>query len=649
MDFSQPLWLIFGLIVCLGLLLYFRLLAQQRRVALEKFVARQLLGRLTGNISTARRHIKKGLVLAAVFLVFVALARPQVGSQWVEVKRKGIDLLFAIDTSKSMLAEDIKPNRLERASLAIADFVEKLSGDRVGLMPFAGTAYLLCPLTIDYDAFMQSLAAVNTSLIPQGGTNIEAVIGKAVQTLGNAANHKILIILTDGENLQGNAIEAAEAAGKQGLTIYTVGVGTSQGELIPVKKDSGQDFIKDASGNFVTSRLDAETLTKVSEKSKGLYVPLGAAGEGLATIYQQKLALIPKDDLLERRHKVPIERFEWPLALALLLLIIEMLIGERKISLAMPLLPWAKAFLARLRWRRAGKVLGLTILLLASFFNNAYASEGEDAYQRGDYLQASEYYQRKLAESPDDPQLLYNYGTAAYKNNMYDEAITAFSGALKSDKVDLQKKAYYNRGNSQYAKGSEIRQADAQGAANQWRQAVSSLNSALELDPADADAEYNKNLIAKQLEELEKQLEHDKQQKQNDQKEKEDGEKKDQGQKQQESNTDEKTAGSDKTREQSAQPPEDASEQGAEQQGDKQQKDQTENDENKAAAEAAQPQEEQDATKNQAAADQLRQQLGKMTKEEAEQLLNSLKSEEGNLNFVPAGRRSKDTEIDKDW
>ncbi len=647
MDLSQPLWLIVGFGVCLGLFFFFRTLARKRQANLEKFVARQLLSRLTGNISATRRHLKKLLVLVAVLLCFVALARPQVGYQWVEVKRKGIDLLFALDTSKSMLAEDIKPNRLQRATLAILDFVQKREGDRVGLMPFAGSAYLMCPLTIDYDAFLHSLSAVNTELIPLGGTNIAAVIDRAVQTLDNAANHKILIILTDGENLQGDAVQAAEAAAKQGLTIYTVGVGTSQGELIPIKTGSGQGFVKDRAGNFVTSRLDAATLTQIAEKSGGLYVPLGPAGEGLESIYQQKLALIPKEELAERRHKVPVERFEWPLALAAIFLVVELLIGERKVALTVPLLPFVKSLLGRLKWTRAGKALVLVFLLVACCSSNGYASEGEEAYKRGDYLQASEYYRKKLAEKPDDPLLMYNFGAAAYKNNMFDDSIAAFGGALKSDKIDLQKKAYYNRGNSYYQKGAEVRQADPKAAAGQWRQALNSLNSALQLDPADADAEVNKSIVSKQLEEPEKQLEKEKQEKQSGQDEQQkekDSDKKDEGQKKgQKDGSDQANAGK----------------QSHEQQG-KQQSDK--GDENKAGKQPGEEQPEeakeqptgseqaQDrGKKEEQAADAIRQQLGKMTKEEAERLLNALKNEEGNLNFVPAGQRAQEKEIDRDW
>ncbi len=657
MDFAQPLWLIGGFATCLGMLAVFRLFAGKRQTALEKFAAPQLIGRLTRNISGNRRRLKNGLLVGAVLLSFAALARPQYGSQWVEVRQQGIDLLFALDTSKSMLAEDIKPNRLQRAHLAIQDFVEKLDGDRVGLLPFAGTAYLMCPLTIDYDAFLYSLSVVSTDLIPQGGTNIAAVIDKAVEVLTNGANHKILIIITDGENLQGDALQAAEVAAKQGLTIYTVGVGTSQGELIPLQGG----FVKDKAGNFVTSRLDEATLQQIAEKTGGLSVLLGPSGEGLETIYRQKLAMIPKEDLAERRHKVPIEKFEWPLALAAGLLVGEMLVGERKGRSRR--LPWPSyagtLSLVRTLGRsltRRGKAAALVLLLLVNFAGNGYGSEGEDAYRRGDYLQASEYYRKRLAEKPDDPQLQYNFGTTAYKNNLYDEAIQAFTGALKSDQLELQKKAYFNRGNSYYQKGAEMRQGDPQGAAEKWRQSLDSLKSALELDPQDADAKHNRELVEKELTELEKQLEKDKKEQppaEQDQEQQQNSEQKKEGQE----NPRPPEAGPEKSGQEQAdkqkaeqQQGQDAAKQSDKQPGEPQPGEQDHGDTKKEPAGALEAAgSEEPPPEEQASKDALRRQLGKMTKEEAERLLNGLKNEEGNLNFVPSGHKSTERNPDRDW
>lgn len=634
-HFAQPIWLIAGVLACIGAGFGLHYLQTRRQAALEQFASHKLLGRLTINISVSRRKYKNWFILLTIFLLFTALARPQYGYKWVEVKRKGIDLLFALDVSKSMLAEDIKPNRLKRANLAILDFISQLEGDRVGLMPFAGSSYLMCPLTLDYDAFRHSLSAADTNIIPQGGTNLPAVIDKAVETLNNGANHKILIILTDGENLKGDALESAIQAATQGLKIFTVGVGTSEGELIPLSGNK-QGFVKDSSGNFVTSRLDETTLAAIAEKSGGLYVPLGASGEGLETIYQEKLALIPKEELAERRHKVPLERPEWPLAAALFLLTIEFLIGERRVKHSLPSFQKVRQSFTR------GRKVGLIFILFAAVQPpDSFAGAGEDAFQRGDYLQAAEYYNNQLEQNPDDPVLNYNAGTTAYKNNMFGEAVDAFSKALKSDDVNLQKMAYYNRGNSYYQKGAEMAQADKQGAQNEWQQAISSLDSALELDPDNEIIRENKTLIEKKLEELKKQQEQEKQQQQNDNDQ--GGEEKQSDQKNQTEKSDgqKSTAGDERNGEQA---------ETREQNAIDEEKTGAQADESKKSEEDPQPiaSEEQEAKEQQEAIDSLRQQQGKMTKEEAERLLNGLKNEEGELNFVPASPRNNTTTV-RDW
>lgn len=648
-TFSQPHWLVIGLLACIGLAFAFRQMQKKRQATLEKFAAHQLISKLTRNISKGRRRNKNILVLLAVFLCFSALARPQYGFKWVDVKRKGIDLLFALDTSKSMLAEDIKPNRLKRAHLAILDFVQQLEGDRVGLMPFAGSAYLMCPLTLDYEAFSDSLAAITTDIIPRGGTNISSVIEMAVQTLNNEANHKILIILTDGENLEGDAVLAAEKAAKDGLTIYTVGVGTSQGELIPVTGKNGQGFIKDQQGNFVTSKLDEAALTAIAEKSSGLYVPLGAAGEGLETIYQQKLSLVPKEELAERRHKVPIERFEWPLIAALFLLIFEGLIGERRKSHA---LPSFNTLIHKIRkHKKLTKVTALLLLVTFGSGTKAYSSKGEEAFVQQDYLAASEYYSQQLNKSPNNPELLYNYGTSAYKNNMFDEAIEAFTGALKSDDIELQKKAYYNRGNSYYQKGLESQQADPNTTVDQWHQALQSLESAMKLAPEDADAKHNHTFITKRLEELEKQQQKQQDQKdQQDQKQDGDSDKQDQGSQQEKDQSQNPKNQQQADNNQSTDTKQDQKQQAKPQNKPEEQSKQNPDDKTeKKAAPINESAGKNDGTEQQEKQDAQRQQLGKMTKEEAESLLNALKNEEGELNFVPTDSTNNERNIDKDW
>jgi len=213
MKFAQPLWLVAGLIACAALVWRYRRFDAQQRNELAKFASASLIAQLTASVSPARRQFKRVLVIAGVACVAIALARPLVGFRWEETKRKGLDVMIAVDTSKSMLAQDVKPDRLTRAKMAVEDLLGKMDGDRVGLVAFAGSSFLQCPLTLDYDAFHQSLDALDTKIIPRGGTDIAAAIHETEAALeGNGNNERILVLLTDGEDLEGSALDAARAA-----------------------------------------------------------------------------------------------------------------------------------------------------------------------------------------------------------------------------------------------------------------------------------------------------------------------------------------------------------------------------------------------------------------------------------------------------
>src|SRR5499427_2028067 len=332
MQFAQPIWLLAGLAACAALVWQFRRFDQRQRVALTQFASARLLPRLASSISTSGKLVKRVLFTLGIACVFIALARPQAGFEFQETHRKGLDLLLAVDTSKSMLAQDVKPDRLTRAKMAVEDLLGHLDGDRVGLIAFAGNAFLQCPLTLDYDAFRQSLDAVNVGIIPRGGTDIASAIHEAEAALeGQGHNERILVLMTDGEDLEGSALEAARAAGKHGLKIFTVGVGSANGELIPLIDEKGEtQFAKDGSGQFVKSRLDESMLKQIAEATGAMYVPLGQQAQGLETIYQKGLAPFTRHELTSRMHKVYIERFQWPLALGLLCLMAEPLIGIRR-------------------------------------------------------------------------------------------------------------------------------------------------------------------------------------------------------------------------------------------------------------------------------------------------------------------------------
>jgi Ca-activated chloride channel family protein len=311
--------------------LFFVWAGKARKKALERFGGGGTK-EITRSFNPARRKFRDLLVIAAVFFMVVALIRPQWGFKWQEVKRQGLDILIALDTSNSMLAEDVKPNRLARAKLAIKDFVKKVKGDRIGLIAFSGTAFLQCPLTADYGGFLLTLQDVDADTIPVGGTSISRAITTALASYeGGAKQYKVLIIITDGEDLEGGIDEAIQKAKAENVMISCVGIGTPEGELIPLKGEAGKKgFLKDKAGNVVKTRLDEEMMKKIALDTGGVYVKATGVDFGLDLIYDQKLSKLEKQDFESKMEKQYNEYFQWPLAMALLLLLVEPLIGERK-------------------------------------------------------------------------------------------------------------------------------------------------------------------------------------------------------------------------------------------------------------------------------------------------------------------------------
>lgn len=638
MSFAQPGWIMIGSCCCIALYFLFRHFELKRQKQLAKFAAPHLLGSFIANVSNTKRTTKKYLYIAAVFCCFLALARPQYSFQWVDVKRKGIDIMFAVDTSKSMLTEDIKPNRLERAKFAILDFVQKLEGDRIGLLPFAGTTFLLCPLTVDYDAFGHSLKAVESGIIPSTGTNIAGTLRDAEHLLTNSSNHKILILLSDGENLEGDALQAAKEVAEKGMTVFTIGVGTPGGELIPVNRNGKTGFIKDENGKFVTSKLDEEKLRRIAETTGGIYVPLGIDGQGLETIYQQKLSIIPKEELTERKHKVPIERFEWPLVMAFILLLIEYLLNTRSQS-THQYLNRIKTAGRRIRKTTLSSLLLLTPLLF--FFNplSVEASAGEEAFLAGEYIKASQYYNEALEKDAENPQLNFNHGTASYKNNLFDQAIDSFDKALQSDDPSLQEQAYYNQGNAHYKKGAASQQADPQQTIQQWQKSLKSYEAATALNPDNEDARYNHELVSKKLELLKQQEENKKEQEQNQKQDTNDQQQQEQEQKQQQQND---QTGENQEQKQNGEQNQSDDQQPSPGEQQEQQKNNTSEIEENQASQA-----DQQAEPGQEKAVAQPQKAGEMSEDDARQLLESLKAEEGNLNFIP--KTKSDSQNKRDW
>jgi len=305
---------------------------RSKRRALETFAQQHLVPMLTSTVNWRSQKFKAMLViLVACFLIF-ALIGPRWGFQWHEVKRQEIDIIVAIDTSNSMLAQDVKPNRLERSKLAIEDLLDLLHGDRIGLIAFAGSSFLQCPLTLDYGAFAIALNAVDTGIIPRGGTSISSAIGTAITAFeGKAKKYKALILITDGEDHEGDPVKATEEAAEQGIKIFCVGVGTREGELIPVvDEDGNMSFLKDGGGQVVKSRLDETILQKIALTTGGGYVRASGAEYSLDIIYNEKIATMEKKEFESKLQKRYEERYQIPAAIVLVLLCLEALLGERR-------------------------------------------------------------------------------------------------------------------------------------------------------------------------------------------------------------------------------------------------------------------------------------------------------------------------------
>lgn len=326
-EFPMIHWL--WAVVLFGIFLFWAYRRKQK--LLECFCERGLLSDLAVAYQP-QREIARDLVILLVFVFgLLAFMRPQWGFQWQEIKRQGLDIMVAVDTSKSMLTDDVRPNRLERAKLAVRDLLKKFSGDRIGLIAFSGNGFMVCPLTVDYGGFLLSLDDLNTETIPQGGTNLGSAITEAVKGYQKVpTKYKAVIIITDGENWEGDPLKMAQEAKAKGIKIFCVGIGTKEGELIRILNDQGQqEFLKDKEGNFVKSRLNEELLQRIALATDGIYVRSSGAEFGLDVIYD-RLAQMEKREIKSAMEKRFHERFQFPLGMALVLLVTETLMSTRK-------------------------------------------------------------------------------------------------------------------------------------------------------------------------------------------------------------------------------------------------------------------------------------------------------------------------------
>ena len=495
MRFAHPQILFLLMPLLLGLAVFLVWSWRKKQRLITRFVQERLLEQLTVGVSKPRQKARLVLFGLAVACAGVALARPQWGFAWEEAHQRGLDIVVAIDTSRSMLADDTKPNRMERAKFAALDLFRIARSDRLGLVPFAGTAFLQCPLTLDADAFRQNVQVLHVGILPQGGTALAGAIEVARHAFKDSQdNTKVLVLLTDGEDHDSDAVAAARDAAKAGVRIFTVGVGTAEGEVLRGIDDQGRmEYIRNAQGEVVKSKLNQALLQQLATEAGGFYLPLQSAN-AVDTLYAQGLAGLAKSDLASRLFRRYHEKFYWPLGIAVALLLAELFFPER----------------ARLRARSQPTGLTATAaraiiisLLFAAELQAVSPDRALKDYQAGHYDEARQTYEKLLERRPDDPRVQYNLGTAAYQAQDYTNAIRVLGSATQSPDLALQQRALFNLGDALYRRGEQV--PDRQSKQDLWNQAVQNFEAAVKLNPQDSDAEFNRKFVERKIKELEEQ------------------------------------------------------------------------------------------------------------------------------------------------
>lgn len=657
---SQMFWLLFTLVPALILFLWWAWRKKQQLVT--QFISARLLGHLKVGVSPSRQKARMALIVVSVVCVVLALARPQWGMSKEEARQRGLDIVVAIDTSNSMLAEDTAPNRLTRAKLAALDLMRRAKTDRLGLVAFAGAAFLQCPLTLDDGAFTQSINALDTKTISQGGTAIGEAIDEARKAFkAESDNHKVLVLFTDGEDQESDAVTEAEKAAKEGMIIFTIGIGTPEGEQIRIRDERGRvSNLLDETGKPVVSHLNEELLQHIATVTKGFYLPLRGT-KTIDTLYDRGLAPLPKSENSVRMFQRFHEQYHWPLAIAMLLLIVETFLPDRSRRHSRNGSPKpANAAVT--------ETVAILFLLALPFGARASTSSALREYNQGKYQDALKDYNKLLEKKKDDPRLHFNAGTAAYQAHQLDEATKEFNEALTSPDLQLQERAYYNLGNTLYREGEQMQEADKKQEA--WENSMKQFDNALKLNKQDTDAKFNQDFVKKQLEELKKQQQQQQHQNQQNKNSKQNKDKNQQQQNQQNQQNHDKQqqdkqdqSGQNQQQKQNSQDNRAQQKSEQEKQQEQQARDQqSQGDKKKSDAEKQreqaqkkqQQQQQASSAGDEKSAEEAKREAammaaGQMTPRQAEQLLDSHKDEEKVFQIAPPNKNQAKSRNFKNW
>lgn len=481
LRFAHPeyLWLL-GAIPVLALALF--IAYRWRRRLLTRFISEPLFAQLVPDMSGAKRAGKQTLLLAAVGLLILALANPQVGTRLEEVKRKGIDVFVALDVSLSMKAEDIRPSRLEKAKRDVSSLLRKLKGDRVGLIVFAGDAFVQFPLTADYSAADLFISAVDVDAVPTPGTMIGAAIDKALQSFRkDLPTQKAIIVVSDGENTEGDVSGATKKTKEAGVRVYTVGMGTPDGSPIPLYSGGQRvDYKRDRAGSIVLTKLDETTLQQIAVATGGVYRRATSGGNEIEDIFNE-LSALQKTEMGSLQVAGYQDQFHYPLAAAIFLLVLEHILSERKgkfIARLMRLVPVAKRL----------SVLALMAVSLAHAQTvRSHVNTGNDDYSKKRFPEAETEYKKALEEDPTSRIAQFDLGNAYYKQGRFEEAQRSYNASMVNAPTAIdQAAAYHNIGNALFKAGKVAESLEA-------------YKQALKLNPTDDETRYNYQLAKDRL------------------------------------------------------------------------------------------------------------------------------------------------------
>ncbi|MBI4410944.1 MAG: VWA domain-containing protein [Deltaproteobacteria bacterium] len=467
--------------------------ARRRRQKTERLISPDLWPQMMPGFRPARRRVKAVLVILGILFACIALLRPQWGYTLREVKRKGIDLFVLVDTSDSMLAGDISPNRMERAKRELVDLLKYLHGDRIGLIAFAGRPFVACPLTTDYEAFGLFVDALDTDLIPVQGTDISGAVETALNSFSSdEGRSKAIILITDGEDTFGRPDAAAEKASVQGVRVFVIGMGSEKGAPIPLREGNG--FKKDRSGNMVISRLDEASLQRMALAAGGSYVRSVTGDLDLEQIYLKGIKEVLQARELKSENKiVGEERFQIPLLLALLFLLLEPFVRETKTAVKFGALVRR---LARIRGRR----LGVGVLLFFLFVGHAGSAwafapfafdRANGNYENEKYEEAKTLYEKILAKDPDNPKVHYNLADTYFRLGEFEKAEEHYLKASSAKESSLREYSLYNLGNTKYRQ-------------QKLEESIAYYDKVLEMNPKNEKAAANREFVKKLLKEQEK-------------------------------------------------------------------------------------------------------------------------------------------------